>query len=218
MKLTTRRHLESNNFIRRRRAEFRPSCSFLDRIRAQHPGHKLIILRKKITGLSPSTLERFVRRAKQAVRLKDTVNVLVTGNSEIRGLNRAFRGLDKATDVLSFPSFVVSVSRARPTAGDVAISLDIARENAARLGHSLADEVKILVLHGILHLAGFDHENDNGEMARKEIRLRQRLKLETGLIERQSIEKGSDERAHTPTERTSPRKTRCSPQDQRRSA
>jgi probable rRNA maturation factor len=66
----------------------------------------------------------------------------------------------------------------------VAISADIARTNATRLGHSVADEVKILVLHGILHLAGFDHEHDNGEMARKENRLRRQLKLEVGLIER----------------------------------
>jgi probable rRNA maturation factor len=66
----------------------------------------------------------------------------------------------------------------------VAISADIARENAARLGHSVAEEVKILVLHGILHLAGFDHERDNGEMARKESRLRRQLSLEVGLIER----------------------------------
>ena len=69
-------------------------------------------------------------------------------------------------------------------AGDVVISGDIARENAKSLGHSLRDEVKILTLHGMLHLAGFDHENDHGEMARKEILLRQRLKLEAGLIER----------------------------------
>jgi probable rRNA maturation factor len=69
-------------------------------------------------------------------------------------------------------------------AGEVAVSADIARDNARRLGHSVADEVKILVLHGILHLAGFDHEHDNGEMARKESRLRRQLKLEAGLIER----------------------------------
>ena len=69
-------------------------------------------------------------------------------------------------------------------AGDVAISAEIAGENARRLGHSVADEVKILALHGILHLAGFDHEQDHGEMARKEIQLRRRLRLEVGLIER----------------------------------
>ena len=144
----------------------------------------LVILRKRIAGLSSSTLERFVLRARRAVHLRDTVNVLVTSSFELKSLNRKFRGADKATDVLSFPAPRVAARTARRVAGDVAISADIARENARRLGHSMADEVKILVLHGILHLAGFDHERDNGEMARKESRLRLQLKLEAGLIER----------------------------------
>jgi len=125
-----------------------------------------------------------VLRARRAVRLRDTVNVLVTSSSELRSLNRRFRGADKATDVLSFPAPPVRARQARRVAGEVAISADIARENAGRLGHSVAEEVKILVLHGILHLAGFDHERDNGEMAGKESRLRRQLKLEGGLIER----------------------------------
>ena len=116
--------------------------------------------------------------------MRDMVNVLVTSSSELKSLNRRFRGADKATDVLSFPAPPVTGRRAKRVAGDVAISADIARENARRLGHSVADEVKILVLHGILHLAGFDHERDNGEMARKENRLRLQLKLEGSLIER----------------------------------
>ena len=116
--------------------------------------------------------------------MSGTANVLVTSSSELRSLNRRFRGADKATDVLSFPFPQVGRDEAKRVAGEMAISADIARENAARLGHSVADEVKILVLHGILHLAGFDHEHDNGEMARKEIRLRRQLKLEAGLIER----------------------------------
>jgi probable rRNA maturation factor len=69
-------------------------------------------------------------------------------------------------------------------AGEVAISADIALQNALRLGHSAALEVKVLVLHGILHLAGFDHERDNGEMARKEAKLRRTLRLPVGLTER----------------------------------
>jgi probable rRNA maturation factor len=112
------------------------------------------------------------------------VNILVTNSSELRALNRRFRGADKATDVLSFPAPEIARNKARGVAGDVAISADIARENAARLGHSVPDEVKILALHGILHLAGFDHERNHGEMARKERRLRRQLKLEAGLIER----------------------------------
>jgi probable rRNA maturation factor len=124
-----------------------------------------------------------VLRARRAVPLRDPVNVLLTSSSELRSLNRQFRGVDKATDVLSFPS-PNEDREVRSSPGEVAISADIARENARRLGHSVADEIKILVLHGILHLAGFDHEHDHGEMAREESRLRQQLKLETGLIER----------------------------------
>jgi probable rRNA maturation factor len=144
----------------------------------------LVILRKKITGLSPSTLERFVLRARRAVGIRDAVNVLVTNSQELRSLNRQFRGKDKATDVLSFPSAQLGPRQAKRFAGELAISADIARANAGRLGHSAAEEIKTLVLHGMVHLAGFDHERDNGEMAREETRLRQRMKLKVGLIER----------------------------------
>ena len=118
------------------------------------------------------------------MRLRNPVNVLVTSSAELRSFNQRFRGANKATDVLSFPAPPASGRQAKPVAGEVAISADIARDNAGRLGHSVADEVKILVLHGILHLAGFDHERDNGEMARKESRLRRQLKLEGSLIGR----------------------------------
>jgi probable rRNA maturation factor len=160
------------------------SCS------TKHIGNKLVIFRKGIAGLSVATLERFVLRARRVIRLRGMVNVLVTNSSELRALNRRFRSADKATDVLSFPSPLVERSKATRLAGDVAISVDIARENAARLGHSVADEVKILTLHGILHLAGFDHERDHGEMAREESRLRRQLKLEAGLIERAQPQAG----------------------------
>jgi probable rRNA maturation factor len=116
--------------------------------------------------------------------LGDPVNVLVTSGQELRSLNQRFRGKDKITDVLSFPAPHVEWRQAKPLAGEVAISADVARENASRLGHSVAEEIKVLVLHGILHLAGFDHEQDNGEMAHAETRLRRQLKLAVGLIER----------------------------------
>ncbi|HXC44411.1 MAG TPA: rRNA maturation RNase YbeY [Candidatus Dormibacteraeota bacterium] len=134
--------------------------------------------------MSRSSLERFVLRARRAAGLRDLVNVLVTNNSELRSLNRQFLGKDKPTDVLSFPASPTAHRKSKRFAGEVAISADIARQSAARLGHSVADEVKILVLHGILHLAGYDHESDNGEMARKEMRLRRQLNLEAALIER----------------------------------
>jgi probable rRNA maturation factor len=143
----------------------------------------LVIYQKKIAGLTSATLERFVLRAKRAIGLPGTINVLVTSSRELQSLNRRFRGKDKPTDVLSFPPSPERHS-ARQAAGELAVSYDIAKSNARRLGHSLAAEIKILVLHGILHLAGFDHEQDNGEMAREEIRLRRKLKLQVGLIER----------------------------------
>ena len=97
-------------------------------------------------------------------------NLLVTSSAAVRSLNQRFRSQNKATDVLSFPAASsISASRnAKKLAGEIAISADIALNNAFRLGHPAVDEVKILALHGILHLAGFDHERDHGEMARKE--------------------------------------------------
>ncbi len=144
------------------------------------------MLHKKIAGVSEEALARFVLRARRATALRGTVNVLVTGNAAMRSLNLRFRGKNKATDVLSFPAAPWGQhNRNRRTfAGEIAISADIARENALRLGHSPAQEIKVLALHGILHLAGFDHERDNGQMARKEARLRQALRLPSTLIER----------------------------------
>jgi probable rRNA maturation factor len=146
----------------------------------------LVILQKKVAGLGAHTLERFVLRARRAVGLAGAVNVLVTTSAAVRSLNRQFRRQNEATDVLSFPSTAAeSKSRKRPKpAGDVAISADIALENAVRLGHPAGKEIKILALHGILHLAGFDHERDNGEMARTEATLRRTLRLPAALIER----------------------------------
>jgi probable rRNA maturation factor len=139
----------------------------------------LVILRKRIAGLSEAALSRFVARAGRAAKLPGAVNVLVTTSRELRTLNRRFRKKDKTTDVLSFPPMFD-----QGFAGDIAISADIAAGNAKRFGHSPAEEIKILVLHGVLHLAGHDHESDRGEMARVEQRLRSTLGLPTGLIER----------------------------------
>ena len=126
-------------------------------------------------------LERFLRGAQRMVGISGEVNVLLTSSGEMRRLNRNFRGQDTPTDVLSFP--VVQNGRVK-LAGDVAISKEIARSNARTLGHSFETELKILLLHGLLHLAGHDHETDHGQMAALEQRLRAKLKLPTGLIER----------------------------------
>ncbi len=146
----------------------------------------MVVLKKRVTGLSTSSLHRFVLRARKAARMKGTVNVLVTSSSVMRSLNLRFRGKNKPTDVLSFPSETsLNGTRSRsPFMGEIAVSADIALDNARRLGHSAPVEVKVLVLHGILHLAGFDHERDNGKMARKEAALRRALKLPSSLTER----------------------------------
>lgn len=141
----------------------------------------MVILRKPVLHLNEPTLARFIARACRATKLQGSVNIMVTSSREMRSLNRRFRGKDKPTDVLSFPPMTDFV---HGLAGDVAISADIARQNARALGHAAAEEIKILALHGILHLSGYDHENDRGEMAREENRLRQLLGLPVGLIER----------------------------------
>jgi probable rRNA maturation factor len=127
------------------------------------------------------TLARFLTLAQQTVRLKGQVTVLLTTDTAIRKLNRQFRGKNKATDVLSFPAEGVG---AEEIAGDLAISVPTARKQAVEQGHSLSTEVKVLILHGLLHLAGYDHEADEGQMARRERRLRAKLGLPQGLIER----------------------------------
>jgi len=154
----------------------------------------LVIFCKPVAGISPASLSRFVVRAQRAVGVRGRVTVLVTSSRELRALNRRFRGKDCATDVLSFPSISIPTgTRAarRTTAGivdaadgDIAISAEIALRNAARLGHGAAAELKILVLHGMLHLAGCDHEQDDGEMAQREAHLRRHLRLPEGLIAR----------------------------------
>lgn len=132
---------------------------------------------------SARSLNGFLRLAQEAVRLKGLVTALLTTDAAIRRLNRRFRGKNKPTDVLSFPA--AEVSRGE-VAGDLAISVETARRQSIEQGHSLATEIKVLILHGMLHLAGFDHETDAGAMARREQSLRARLALPLGLIERAS--------------------------------
>ena len=135
----------------------------------------------------PSTrsLAQFLTQAQAAVRLRGQVTVLLTGDATMRDLNRRFRGKNKATDVLSFPvENPVQRQGKNPEKGDVAISVETALRQAPEQEHSLAIEIKVLILHGLLHLAGYDHETDAGEMKRRERSLRERLGLPLGLIER----------------------------------
>jgi len=139
---------------------------------------------------SVRTLARFLTQAQSAVRLKGEVTVLLTRDAYLRRLNRQFRGKNQATDVLSFPaegSFPAAGIGAEKIAGDLAISAPTALKQAVEQGHSLSAEIKILILHGLLHLAGYDHESDNGKMARREVLLRAKLNLPQGLIERAEV-------------------------------
>lgn len=133
------------------------------------------------------SLSGFLESALAAARLRGEVAVLLTGDSQIRRLNKQFRRKDKPTDVLSFPAPKIQGNPA--LAGDLAISIQTAARQAEDLGHSLLVEVQILILHGLLHLAGYDHEEDSGQMARREATLRRRLGLNHGLIERTTAEK-----------------------------
>ncbi|MGZ4788073.1 MAG: rRNA maturation RNase YbeY [Terriglobales bacterium] len=162
----------------------------------------MIEIAKQVDGVTEARVRRFLTAARKAVRVQGDVSLLLTGSRQMRKLNREFRGKDKPTDVISFPA----VETVRPKlAGDLAISLDIAAANARLLGHSTEDEIRVLILHGLLHLAGFDHEVDKGQMARKETRLRKQLGLPLGLIDRTE---GKTVTGRSQT-RSSPRKRRA---------
>ena len=127
--------------------------------------------------ISHSELSAFTQRARRAVGLRGELSVRITSARELQELSRRFLHKNRPTDVLSFPALGVE-------GGDIAIAREIAAKNARNLGHPLNTELKILILHGLLHLAGFDHESDNGEMTARESQLRKELGLPSGLIER----------------------------------
>lgn len=135
----------------------------------------VIIFEQVVESVSPPELARFARKAQKLSGVAGEVDVLIAGNRRLQQLNRRFRKKNKPTDVLSFP---------RSEGGDIAISAEIARHNARHYRHSTTQELKVLILHGMLHLAGHDHETDNGQMAKVEAKLRARLKLPASLIGR----------------------------------
>lgn len=143
----------------------------------------MVIFETAIHGISATVLQRFARKAQTLAKARGEIDILVSSNKRLQELNRRFRRKNKPTDVLSFP---------RTEGGDIAISADIARKNAALYGHAIAEELKILVLHGMLHLAGHDHETDNGRMARLEVRLRAQLRLPASLIDRTHASAGQN--------------------------
>jgi probable rRNA maturation factor len=151
-------------------------------------------------------LARWLARVAPA-RARGGVNVALVSDARVRALNRKYRRKDHATDVLSFPaepssssqsaqrtrrnnpdklsvSSVSSVVQDFGFLGDIVIARGLARRQARQAGHDEATELRVLALHGLLHLLGYDHEHDNGEMARVERRLRRKAGLKDALIER----------------------------------
>jgi len=142
-------------------------------------------------------LAAWLRRVAPA-RAKGMVSIALVSDARVRALNRTYRRKNHATDVLSFPAekgpypfFANGVPKkgygpfsAGTFLGDIVIARGVARRQAREAGHSEAVELRILALHGLLHLLGYDHERDNGRMSRLERRLRRRGGLHEGVIER----------------------------------
>jgi probable rRNA maturation factor len=121
----------------------------------------------------------FAKRLESDVTGGRPFTCLIAGDAELRRLNRDFLKHDYATDVLSFPS-----GKTLGFIGDIAISFEHAKRQAAEYGHPVGTEIEILMLHGVLHLLGMDHENDRGRMARAENKWRTAFGLPRGLIRR----------------------------------
>jgi probable rRNA maturation factor len=146
-----------------------------------------VTFRRGAADVRPRALAGFARKLQAEVTMGRAFDCLVTGDAEMRRLNREFRGKDYATDVLSFPSGngqAAGLAFNRAPLGDIAISVARARAQAREFGHTTEQEIRVLMLHGVLHLLGMDHETDGGRMARAEKRWRERLGLPGGLIER----------------------------------
>lgn len=143
------------------------------------PEGSTVTFRRAPATLRRTKLERFARQLQSEVASGRPFDCLITGDAELRRLNRDYRGKDYPTDVLSFP-----LPNARNSLGDIAISLPRARAQSREYGHTPEQEIQVLMLHGLLHLLGMDHETDRGQMARAEKRWRARLGLPNGLIER----------------------------------
>ena len=131
-----------------------------------------VVTRQRKTKIDIKAWETFAAHAAEAIGKSDSsATIAFVSDKTIRQLNRQFRGVDKATDVLSFPADDEDVSNL----GDIAISVDTAARQAKENGLKFDEEVAQLILHGLLHLSGYDHETDNGEMNRLELRMRRKL-------------------------------------------
>ena len=159
----------------------------------------MILNRQRRISIAIKPLADFCQRVRRELRFpEEGVTICLVSDSAMARLNRTFRGKHGSTDVLSFPAMPGrSKRRSRKSTlggvsahsrrngilggdsyvGDIAISLEMARRNARRSSHALAAELRILILHGMIHLAGYDHESDRGQMSKFERRLRRRLGL-----------------------------------------
>jgi probable rRNA maturation factor len=143
------------------------------------PEESPVLFRRAPAGLRRGEIREFARRLRAEVAGGRGFGCLVSDDRELRRLNLQFLGQDRPTDVLSFPE-----NGADGFLGEIAISGERAREQAAGQGHGVEEEIRILMLHGVLHLMGMDHHQDRGRMARAEAAWRRKLGLAAGLIER----------------------------------
>lgn len=130
-------------------------------------------------------LSRWLARTAPA-RARGVVSLALVSGRRMRALNRTYRRRDYPTDVLSFPAASPDPQSPipNPFLGDIVIAREVARRQARAAGHSELTELRLLALHGLLHLLGYDHENDSGQMRRAEARLRRKGGLREGLMER----------------------------------
>lgn len=140
----------------------------------------MILNRQRRVRVSVRSLARFLSRVRKAVNVPaDSITLCFVTDNQIKRWNSAYRKKNKATDVLSFPFEGANGNSSRKPSyrGDIAIAPAVARRNAKRFHRTLDQELRILILHGVLHLMGYDHETDNGEMERIEARLRRQLEI-----------------------------------------
>jgi probable rRNA maturation factor len=153
----------------------------------------VVLNRQRAVKLAIPPLQAFAQRVREELGLRESLTICFVTDAEIARMNEAFRNKPGPTDVLSFPGRVprgqprklgalsrsarVDGSRAEEYLGDIAISPAAARRNARAFGRTLPAELRILMLHGVLHLLGYDHETDHGKMNRLETKLRRRFGL-----------------------------------------
>ena len=132
-----------------------------------------IVAKQRARRVPEARLTAFVRLvARKAPPTKATgVSIVLADDATVRRLNRDFRGKDMTTDVLSFPSGEEELPDGTRPLGEIVISVAQAARQAKAAGHSLAREVRVLVIHGYLHLLGYDHEVDDGTMMRLQAQL-----------------------------------------------